>query len=99
MTVFKATHVINFAQGSVLLLGAYVIARLHESIGFWPAVIVGVLSAAIGSVLIDMVLIRRIRRADLGTLAILTIGVMAERTPCLNTTARSPSPFARAVRM
>ena len=31
VTVFKATHVINFAQGSVLLLGAYVIARTHES--------------------------------------------------------------------
>ena len=75
VTVFKATHVINFAQGSVLLLGAYVIARLHESIGFWPAVVVGVLAAAIASVLIDVVLIRRIRRADLGTLAILTLGV------------------------
>jgi branched-chain amino acid transport system permease protein len=75
VTVFKATHVINFAQGSVLLLGAYVIARLHGSIGFWPAVAVGVLSAAIASVLIDVGLIRRIRRADLGTLAILTLGV------------------------
>jgi branched-chain amino acid transport system permease protein len=75
VTVFKATHVINFAQGSVLLLGVYVIARTHESLGFWPAVLVGVLAAAIGSMLIDVVLIRRIRRADLGTLAILTLGV------------------------
>jgi len=75
VTVFKATHVINFAQGSVLLLGAYVIARLQESIGFWPAVAVGLLAAAFVSVLIDVVLIRRIRRADLGTLAILTLGV------------------------
>jgi branched-chain amino acid transport system permease protein len=75
VTVFKATHVINFAQGSVLLLGAYVIARTHESLGFWPAVLVGVLAAATASMLIDVVLIRRIRRADLGTLAILTLGV------------------------
>ena len=75
VTVFKATHVINFAQGSVLLLGAYVMARTHESLGFWPAVLAGVLAAAIASMLIDVVLIRRIRRADLGTLAILTIGV------------------------
>jgi len=75
VTVFKATHVINFAQGSVLLLGAYVIARGHESLGFWPAVAVGLFAAAIASVLIDVVLIRRIRRADLGTLAILTLGV------------------------
>ena len=28
-----------------------------------------------------------------------TIGVMAERTPCLKTTVRSRSPLARAVRM
>jgi branched-chain amino acid transport system permease protein len=75
VTVFKATHVINFAQGSVLLLGAYVIARTQEQLGFWPAVLVGVLAAALASMLIDVVLIRRIRRADLGTLAILTLGV------------------------
>jgi branched-chain amino acid transport system permease protein len=75
VTVFRATRVINFAQGSVLLLGAYVIARARESLGFWPAVLVGVLAAAIAAVLIDVVFIRRVRRADLGTLAILTLGV------------------------
>ena len=34
VTFFKATNVINFAQGSVLLLGAYVIAHLPR--GVWP---------------------------------------------------------------
>jgi branched-chain amino acid transport system permease protein len=75
VTVFRATRVINFAQGSVLLLGAYVIARARESLGFWPAVLVGVVAAAVAAVLIDVVFIRRVRRADLGTLAILTLGV------------------------
>ena len=75
VTVFKATQVINFAQGSVLLLGAYVIARAHDSIGFWPAVLLGVLAAAVAAVLIDAVFIRRVRDADLGTLAILTLGI------------------------
>jgi branched-chain amino acid transport system permease protein len=75
VTIFRATGVINFAQGSVLLLGAYAIGRLHDSIGFWPAVVAGILIAAVASVLVDMVLIRRIRAADLGTLAILTLGV------------------------
>ncbi len=75
VTVFKATQVINFAQGSVLLLGAYVIARAHDSIGFWPAVLLGVLAAAVAAVLIDVVFIRRVRDADLGTLAILTLGI------------------------
>jgi branched-chain amino acid transport system permease protein len=75
VTIFRATGVINFAQGSVLLLGAYVIGRLHDSIGFWPAVLAGIVVAAVASVLVDAVLIRRIRTADLGTLAILTLGV------------------------
>ncbi len=75
VTIFRATGVINFAQGSVLLLGAYAIGRLHDSIGFWPAVVAGILIAAVASVLVDMILIRRIRAADLGTLAILTLGV------------------------
>jgi branched-chain amino acid transport system permease protein len=75
VTIFRATGVINFAQGSVLLLGAYVIGRLHDSIGFWPAVVAGVVVAAAASVLVDVILIRRIRAADLGTLAILTLGV------------------------
>jgi branched-chain amino acid transport system permease protein len=75
VTVFKATHVINFAQGSVLLLGAFVIGRTHDSLGFWPAVLAGILASALVAVAIDAVLIRRIRQADLGTLAILTLGV------------------------
>jgi branched-chain amino acid transport system permease protein len=75
VTVFKATNVFNFAQGSVLLLGAYVIARAHETIGFWPAVLLGVVVAAVAAVLIDVVFMRRVRQADLGTLAILTLGI------------------------
>jgi branched-chain amino acid transport system permease protein len=75
VTVFKATQVINFAQGSVLLLGAYVIARAHDAIGFWPAVLAGILAAGIAAVLIDVVFMRRVRDADLGTLAILTLGI------------------------
>jgi branched-chain amino acid transport system permease protein len=75
VTIFRATGVINFAQGSMLLLGAYVIGRTHGSVGFWPAVVLGVLATALVAALIDVLLIRRVRTADLGTLAILTLGV------------------------
>jgi branched-chain amino acid transport system permease protein len=75
VTIFRATGVINFAQGSMLLLGAYVIGRTQGSLGFWPAVLLGILAAAAAAALIDIVLIRRVRTADLGTLAILTLGV------------------------
>ena len=75
VTIIRATGVINIAQGSLLLLGAYVIGRLDDSIGFWPALLAGIVAAGLVSALIDVVLIRRVRGADLGTLAILTLGV------------------------
>ena len=37
--VFKATGVVNFAHGSILLLGAYVAARVQADVGFWPALL------------------------------------------------------------
>ena len=54
VTIFRATGVINFAQGSLLLLGAYVIGRLDDSIGFWPAVLVGIAAAALVAALVDV---------------------------------------------
>jgi branched-chain amino acid transport system permease protein len=75
VVVFKSTRVLNFAHGSVLLLGAYVVGRTHEALGFGLAVLAGVAAAAAAGVLIDVVIMRRARGADLGTLAILTLGV------------------------
>ena len=44
--VFTATGVLNFAHGSVVLLGAYLVAVTQPPIGFWPAVLVGIIGAA-----------------------------------------------------
>jgi branched-chain amino acid transport system permease protein len=73
--IFKAGRVINFAHGSLLLLGAYVIARLHGSLGFGLAVLVGVLVTALVGVLIQVLILRRLRGAPVDTLTIVTIGV------------------------
>jgi branched-chain amino acid transport system permease protein len=73
--VFKATGVVNFAHGSILLLGAYVCARVQADIGFWPALLVGALAAAGAAALVDIVLLRRLRTGEPGTLAIVTLGV------------------------
>jgi branched-chain amino acid transport system permease protein len=75
VVAFKATRVVNFTHGSLLLLGAYVVGRLHQNLGFLRAALVGVAVAAITGVLIESVIIRRVRHADLGSLAILTLGV------------------------
>ena len=44
--IFKASEVVSFTHGSLLLLGAYAIARLSEPLGFVPAILVGFLITA-----------------------------------------------------
>jgi branched-chain amino acid transport system permease protein len=73
--VFKATGVVNFAHGSILLLGAYVAARVVPDVGFWPAMAAGAAAAAVAAALVDVVLMRRLRTGDRGTAAIVTLGV------------------------
>jgi branched-chain amino acid transport system permease protein len=75
VVVFKATRVVNFAYGSLLLLGAYVVGRYHDRLGFGGAVVLSVAVTAAVAALIGVVVLRRVRLADPGTLAILTLGV------------------------
>jgi branched-chain amino acid transport system permease protein len=74
VVIFKATEVVNFAQGSMLLLGAYAVARLHSHVGFVGAVLIGMAIAAVGAVVIER-LLSRARFADPIALSIVTIGV------------------------
>jgi branched-chain amino acid transport system permease protein len=75
VVVFKASRVVNFAHGSLLLLGAYVVGRYHETLGFPAAVLLAAAVTALIAAVIGVVLLRRVRLADPGTLAILTLGV------------------------
>jgi branched-chain amino acid transport system permease protein len=73
--VFKASRVVNFAYGSLLLLGAYVVGRYHDRLGFGLAVALSIAVTSAVAALIGLVLRRGGRLADHGTLAILTLGV------------------------
>ncbi|MFD3545993.1 branched-chain amino acid ABC transporter permease [Streptomyces sp. NPDC058655] len=73
--IFKATEVVNFAHASLLLAGGYVTAVLHDDIGFWPALAVGVASAASVGAAVEFLVMRRYRGQDQSVLAIVTIGV------------------------
>lgn len=75
VVVFKATRVVNFAYGSLLLLGAYVVGRYHDRLGFVGAAALALVVTAVVAALIGVVLLRRVRLADPGTLAIVTLGV------------------------
>jgi len=75
VVVFKAVRVVNFAYGSLLLLGAYLIGRYHDPLGFAGAVLMSVVVTAAVAAGIGVGLMWRVRLADAGTLAILTLGV------------------------
>jgi branched-chain amino acid transport system permease protein len=77
VVVFKATNVVNFAHVSVLMLGAYLVARWHDALGFFGSVLAAAIACALLAALLDVVFVRTLRRRGGGVdaLAILTIGL------------------------
>jgi branched-chain amino acid transport system permease protein len=73
--IFKASEVVSFTQGSLLLLGAYTIARLSDPLGFYLAALVGIAITALAALIIERLIINRLRGAPVISLAIVTIGV------------------------
>ncbi|MCW2647783.1 MAG: braD, partial [Pseudonocardiales bacterium] len=73
--VFKATEVVNFAQGSLLVLGGYITAQAHDHMPFVPALLVGIAATAFTALLIERIFISNMRGANVNALAILTIGI------------------------
>jgi branched-chain amino acid transport system permease protein len=73
--IFKASGVLNFAHGSLVLLGGYVAWRTEGSLHFLGSAVLGVLTAGVGALLIERVLVARRPLADPISLALLTIGV------------------------
>jgi branched-chain amino acid transport system permease protein len=75
VVIFKSSEVVSFMHGSLLLFGAYTIVRLQGPLGFWLAAIAGILLTGLLGLLIDRVLLTRLRGAPVISLAILTIGL------------------------
>jgi branched-chain amino acid transport system permease protein len=75
--VFKATNVVNFAQASLVLLGAFLVAKWHGELGFFGAIAAAALVCAAVAALLDVVFIRPLRRrhGSVDALAILTIAL------------------------
>lgn len=73
--IFKATEVVNFALGSLVLVGGYVVYALKDTIGWAPAAVIGIAGAALTGLILERVLLANARNADPNSLALLTIGV------------------------
>jgi branched-chain amino acid transport system permease protein len=74
VVIFKATEVVNFAHGSLVLVGGYLVYVLEDSVGWVAAAVVGVVGAALAGLLVER-LLAGARHADQNSLALLTIGV------------------------
>ena len=75
--VFKATNVVNFAHASVVMLGAFLVAKWHGSLGFFGAIGAAALVSALVAVALDIAFLRPLRNRVRGVdaLAIMTIAL------------------------
>lgn len=75
--IFKATTLINFAQGEMAMLGAFVVLVLatEQGLPIWIAVLAGMIISAVAAAGIERVLIRPFDPADHLPLVIITLGL------------------------
>jgi branched-chain amino acid transport system permease protein len=73
--VYKASGVVNFAHGSFLLLGGYLVARWHGTLGFGGALLAAAAATGAVAVLIYALAARRLGSTGSTAVTILTIGV------------------------
>jgi branched-chain amino acid transport system permease protein len=80
--VYRASQVINFAQGAMLLVGAYLVSLFaaYAGLPFWLSVILAVVLLAAGGVLFQMVVLRRTLGQPLFTIVMITIGLSIAMT-------------------
>ena len=75
--IYKATTLINFAQGEMAMFGAFVVLVLATERGLpiWVAVFVGMLLSAVAGAIIERTLIRPFDPSDHLPLVIITLGL------------------------
>jgi branched-chain amino acid transport system permease protein len=75
--IYRASKVINFAQGSMLLVGAYLVSVFATGLNlpFALAAFVAIVLLAAGGVLFQMVVLRRVLGQPVFTLVMITIGL------------------------
>ena len=72
--IFKATGILNFSHGAMLLLGAYVVARL-SSYNFYLALLAGVVVAIVLMLIIERVLVNSMAGRSVIAITIMTVGL------------------------
>ena len=93
VVVYRATQVVNFAQGAFLLIGGITVAELAPAVGFWWALLVGTATTAAAAVVLQTLLVWRSDTTGHLQLAIVTIGfdvaLTTEATRRIGTSVKS----------
>jgi len=75
--IYKATRVINFAQGELLMAGAYIafalMVQLH--LPFWSALLVTILLSALLGLIIEMLILKPLIGEPIISIVMITIGL------------------------
>lgn len=75
--IFKASEVINFAQGELLLVGAYIVSTsvFAWQLPFWLALILGIVVTVIIGLLFERLVLRRMIGRPIFSILMITIGL------------------------
>lgn len=78
VVIHRATGVINFAQGSILALGAYFTFNAHQTWGlnFYVAALIAIGASAVVGVLVERFLLRRMTGQPVFSIIMITIGLL-----------------------
>ena len=76
--IHRSTGVINFAQGEMATLSAYIAWALitHHSFGYWPAFVATLVISFLGGIGIHTAVIRPVERGSVLRIVIVTIGLL-----------------------
>ncbi len=75
--IYRATHIINFAQGEMAMFTTYIAWELmHRGLSFWPAFLLTLVIAFVGGVGVERIVIRPVENSSPLTIVIVTIGLL-----------------------
>lgn len=76
--IYAATGVINFAQGGLVVLGAYLVYNAHNtwSFPFWLAFAFGILACGLAGALVERLVLRRMVGQPVFAVIMVTIGLL-----------------------
>jgi len=75
--IYRATEIVNFAHGELMMLGAFMVLTFSEiwGLGFWLGSVLGILSLGVFGYLLDAVIMRRLVGQAQATIFILTVAI------------------------